>query len=64
MLCIAKYKHNSENCRSPYNPLNTIGELSRFATEEQSEECAFSGQIDFSRLGEAKIEKNTIAKPF
>jgi hypothetical protein len=28
--------------------------LSRFTSEEQSEECAFSGQIDFSRLGRGK----------
>jgi len=29
-------------------------ELPRFTVKEQSEECAFSGQIDFSRIGRGK----------
>jgi len=31
--------------------------LPRFTTEEQSEECAFSGHSDFSQNGRAKIQR-------
>jgi len=40
----------------PYS--SALSELSRFTNEEQSEECAFSGQIDFSRIGKGKNTKN------
>jgi len=32
----------------------SYSELPRFTVKEQSEECAFSGQIDFSRNGKGK----------
>ena len=39
-------------------------ELSRFTSKEQSEECAFSGQIDFSRNGRDKNTKILETKGF
>ncbi len=37
-----------------------LSELSRFTSEEQSEECAFSGEAVFSRLGRGKSTKKSI----
>ena len=57
-LCCAK-AYTYITAKAFINPLFlSLHELSRFIIEEQSEECAFSGQIDFSRFGIAKIEKN------
>jgi len=53
MLCKSIHEHNSESIHQPDIPF-TSSELSRFTTWEQSEECAFSDQIDFSRIGKGK----------
>ena len=53
-LCCVKV-HTNITAKAFINPLFlSLHELSRFIIEEQSEECAFSGQIDFSRIGKGK----------
>ena len=64
-LCCAK-AYTNIIAKAFINPIFlSLHELSRFIIEEQSEECAFSGQIDFSTstssvaadLAGAKIDK-------
>ena len=53
-LCCAK-AYTNITAKATFNPIFLLfSKVSKFTAEEQSEECAFSGQIDFSRLGRGK----------
>jgi len=53
-LCCAK-AYTNITAKATFNPIFLLfSKVSKFTAEEQSEECAFSGQIDFSRIGRGK----------
>ena len=58
--CLCKVYTNTQTLNSESRLVSSsliyLCELSRFTSEEQSEECAFSGHAVFSRLGGAKID--------
>ncbi len=53
-LCCAK-AYTNITAKATFNPIFLLfSKVSKFTAEEQSEECAFSGHIDFSRNGRGK----------